>query len=149
MSMDNGRPMFGPGPVVSGPEQASASGYAFGLGGDPSALGPLYIDEPAKALTHPHGGNDPQSPGGQQLPPGKNRLNTTHYGPDSPLAKTIREQQRKVGLADTVDGANGEPKPFRCPVIGCEQAYKNQNGLKYHKAVRVHPIPCSLHLESS
>ncbi|SPO02319.1 related to zinc finger protein SFP1 [Cephalotrichum gorgonifer] len=26
-----------------------------------------------------------------------------------------------------------EPKPFRCPVIGCEKAYKNQNGLKYHK----------------
>ncbi|KAK3341384.1 hypothetical protein B0T25DRAFT_340336 [Lasiosphaeria hispida] len=28
---------------------------------------------------------------------------------------------------------NEEPKPFRCPVIGCEKAYKNQNGLKYHK----------------
>ncbi|KAF2758613.1 hypothetical protein EJ05DRAFT_358977 [Pseudovirgaria hyperparasitica] len=26
-----------------------------------------------------------------------------------------------------------EVKPFRCPVIGCEKAYKNQNGLKYHK----------------
>lgn len=26
-----------------------------------------------------------------------------------------------------------EPKPFKCPVIGCEKAYKNQNGLKYHK----------------
>lgn len=24
-----------------------------------------------------------------------------------------------------------EAKPFRCPVIGCEKAYKNQNGLKY------------------
>ncbi|KAB2571827.1 Transcription factor SFP1 [Lasiodiplodia theobromae] len=24
-------------------------------------------------------------------------------------------------------------KPFKCPVIGCEKAYKNQNGLKYHK----------------
>lgn len=29
-----------------------------------------------------------------------------------------------------------EHKPFRCPVIGCEKAYKNQNGLKY---VRVLP----------
>ncbi|KAI9171708.1 Transcription factor SFP1 [Paramyrothecium foliicola] len=27
-----------------------------------------------------------------------------------------------------------EHKPFKCPVIGCEKAYKNQNGLKYHKA---------------
>ncbi|KAG5998918.1 hypothetical protein E4U54_002099 [Claviceps lovelessii] len=26
-----------------------------------------------------------------------------------------------------------EHKPFKCPVIGCEKAYKNQNGLKYHK----------------
>lgn len=28
-----------------------------------------------------------------------------------------------------------EPKPFKCPVVGCEKAYKNQNGLKYHKQV--------------
>ncbi|KAF1809621.1 hypothetical protein P152DRAFT_451818 [Eremomyces bilateralis CBS 781.70] len=26
-----------------------------------------------------------------------------------------------------------DPKPFKCPVIGCEKTYKNQNGLKYHK----------------
>jgi transcription factor SFP1 len=26
---------------------------------------------------------------------------------------------------------NEEHKPFKCPVIGCEKAYKNQNGLKY------------------
>ena len=25
-------------------------------------------------------------------------------------------------------------KPFKCPVRGCDKAYKNQNGLKYHKA---------------
>lgn len=24
-------------------------------------------------------------------------------------------------------------KPFKCPVIGCDKTYKNQNGLKYHK----------------
>jgi len=24
-----------------------------------------------------------------------------------------------------------EPKPYKCPVVGCEKAYKNQNGLKY------------------
>ncbi|KAL2756728.1 hypothetical protein ACRALDRAFT_2026744 [Sodiomyces alcalophilus JCM 7366] len=28
---------------------------------------------------------------------------------------------------------NEEQKPYKCPVIGCEKAYKNQNGLKYHK----------------
>ncbi|CAL9729247.1 transcription factor Sfp1p [Monosporozyma unispora] len=26
-----------------------------------------------------------------------------------------------------------EHKPFKCPVIGCEKTYKNQNGLKYHR----------------
>lgn len=26
-----------------------------------------------------------------------------------------------------------EDKPFKCPVIGCDKNYKNQNGLKYHR----------------
>ncbi|ODQ65728.1 hypothetical protein NADFUDRAFT_82709 [Nadsonia fulvescens var. elongata DSM 6958] len=26
-----------------------------------------------------------------------------------------------------------EHKPFKCPVIGCDKTYKNQNGLKYHR----------------
>jgi transcription factor SFP1 len=40
-------------------------------------------------------------------------------------------------LADITTGLtlHDEPKPFRCPVIGCENAYKNQNGLKHHKSV--------------
>ena len=29
---------------------------------------------------------------------------------------------------------NEENKPFKCPVIGCDKTYKNQNGLKYHRA---------------
>lgn len=28
---------------------------------------------------------------------------------------------------------NDEYKPFKCPVIGCDKTYKNQNGLKYHR----------------
>lgn len=28
---------------------------------------------------------------------------------------------------------NEEYKPYKCPVIGCEKTYKNQNGLKYHR----------------
>ena len=28
---------------------------------------------------------------------------------------------------------NDEHKPYKCPVIGCEKTYKNQNGLKYHR----------------
>lgn len=88
----------------------------------------LCIDDPAKRLFSPNGANNQQNP--------QSRLGTAQYGPNSEIARRIREQQRKVGLADTVNGINGEePKPFRCPVIGCEKAYKNQNGLKYHKSV--------------
>ena len=131
MSMDNSGQNLGAFPPIVGHGQGAMGGYGYGMGSN-SGIGQLYIDEPAKALSQPQGG---ETPG--QLPPGKNRLGTAHYGPDSPLAKTIREQQRKVGLADTVEGIGcSEPKPFRCPVIGCEKAYKNQNGLKYHKAVR-------------
>ena len=64
-----------------------------------------------------------------------------------------RSRQRKTAKANRQDGetagsntkrskaqasaANGdeECRPFRCPVVGCEKAYKNQNGLKYHRTV--------------
>lgn len=32
-----------------------------------------------------------------------------------------------------------EHKPFKCPVIGCEKAYKNQNGLKYVYLASISP----------
>ncbi len=38
---------------------------------------------------------------------------------------------------------NEEPKPFRCPVIGCEKAYKNQNGLKYVQSLCCTCLPNS------
>lgn len=92
----------------------------------------LCIDEPAKRLFSPTGGY-----GGQSHQPSQARLGGGQYGANSDIARRIREQQMLAGLPDTVSGvmANDEPKPFRCPVIGCEKAYKNQNGLKYHKSV--------------
>ncbi|MCJ1321980.1 Transcriptional regulator of ribosomal biogenesis proteins [Xylographa vitiligo] len=99
--------------------------YGFGNAND---MLDLCIDEPAKRLFQPNGGLNNQQQAQARL--GGN----SQYGANSELARRIREQQRRVGLADTVNGLNGEePKPFRCPVIGCEKAYKNQNGLKYHK----------------
>lgn len=47
----------------------------------------------------------------------------------------IREQQLLNGANVPQFPFPEEVKPFRCPVIGCEKAYKNQNGLKYHKQV--------------
>ncbi|KAM3448047.1 hypothetical protein MY3296_008124 [Beauveria thailandica] len=84
------------------------------------------INDPGKHLFSPNGA----------FPPGGNR--------------TIQAQLAQLGLTQ---GQFADPetnkmllqrlqtmmmpeehKPFKCPVIGCEKAYKNQNGLKYHKA---------------
>ncbi|PGH04476.1 hypothetical protein GX51_03468 [Blastomyces parvus] len=99
-----------------------------GYGGGNDMLN-LCIDEPAKRLFSPTGGFNQQ----QNM---LNRLGSQPYGPNSQIAQRIREQQLRAGVPDTTLGLlpNEEPKPFRCPVIGCEKAYKNQNGLKYHKA---------------
>lgn len=93
-----------------------------------SDFGQLYIDNPAKQLFAMNGGDGSSQTVHQ-------RLANLQYTADSDLAKRVREQQKKAGLGDTMSvGAGEEPKPFRCPVIGCEKAYKNQNGLKYHKS---------------
>ncbi|KAA8651603.1 zinc-coordinating transcription factor SFP1 [Aspergillus tanneri] len=87
----------------------------------------LCIDEPAKRLFSPTGGIS--------TPNAHFKLSGAQYGPNSDIARRIREQQLLAGVPDTTALLpNEEPKPFRCPVIGCEKAYKNQNGLKYHKA---------------
>ncbi|OJJ45611.1 hypothetical protein ASPZODRAFT_118598 [Penicilliopsis zonata CBS 506.65] len=95
-----------------------------GLGND---MVDLCIDEPAKRLFSPTGGFG--------SPNAHFKLSGAQYGPNSEIARRIREQQLLAGVPDTTALLpNEEPKPFRCPVIGCEKAYKNQNGLKYHKA---------------
>ncbi|KAK2877247.1 hypothetical protein FQN49_001303 [Arthroderma sp. PD_2] len=95
----------------------------------------LCIDEPAKRLFKPNGGfGNGGKAAPQQAPPF--RLGTSHYGANSDIAQHIREQQKLAGVPDVAITMkpDDEPKPFRCPVIGCEKAYKNQNGLKYHKS---------------
>ncbi|KAI9806518.1 MAG: Transcriptional regulator of ribosomal biogenesis proteins [Piccolia ochrophora] len=101
--------------------------FGLNMGGNQNMLD-LCIDEPAKRLFSKNGG-----------------LNNQHYAQfgtgsgqvvnNSELAMKIREQQLLSGMgANNVGMMPGEEaKPFRCPVIGCEKAYKNQNGLKYHK----------------
>ncbi|KAK2743779.1 Transcriptional regulator of ribosomal biogenesis protein [Myotisia sp. PD_48] len=91
----------------------------------------LCIDEPAKRLFRPTGPYNSKSQPNAQF-----RLGTSHYSANSDIAQHIRDQQKLAGVPDTALGMKpeDEPKPFRCPVIGCEKAYKNQNGLKYHKS---------------
>jgi len=95
----------------------------FGYGGDTSNDASLCIDEPAKRLLSKQGG------GSTGFGAFKHGLANSQFANNSELAKRLREQQLMSGF-----GFPGEEaKPFRCPVIGCEKAYKNQNGLKYHK----------------
>lgn len=91
----------------------------------------LCIDEPAKRLYSPNGGFGGNSSQAHM------KLGNSQYTANSDVARRIREQQLLAGVPDTSAGmmTHEEPKPFRCPVIGCEKAYKNQNGLKYHKTV--------------
>jgi transcription factor SFP1 len=105
------------------------NGQFTGFGGGNDMVD-LCIDEPAKRLFSPGGGFG----NGSQV---HMKLGNSQYGPNSDIARRIREQQLLAGVPDTSLGMlpTDEPKPFRCPVIGCEKAYKNQNGLKYHKAV--------------
>lgn len=101
--------------------------FAFGMSND---MIDLCIDEPAKRLFQTNAAGNNQQAIHQ-------RLGSGQYGPNSEIARRIREQQIAAGLPDTNSNLlpHEEPKPFRCPVIGCEKAYKNQNGLKYHKTV--------------
>jgi transcription factor SFP1 len=110
-------------------------GYNFGANAD---MLELCIDEPSKRLFSV---GNPGMAQGQAMQQTQNRLGTGQYSANSEIAKTIRERQLAAGLPDTTTNIapNEEPKPFRCPVIGCEKAYKNQNGLKYHKTVRFSP----------
>ncbi|OAL68208.1 hypothetical protein A7C99_0608 [Trichophyton rubrum] len=117
-------------PVGTGPGQQQ-----FGTFGSNGMLD-LCIDEPAKRLFRPNTGfgNGKQVQQQQQTPPF--RLGNSHYAANSEIAQHIREQQKLAGVPDVTLAMkpDDEPKPFRCPVIGCEKAYKNQNGLKYHKS---------------
>lgn len=78
------------------------------------------IDDPAKRLLSKQGHGNKGFP-------------NPALANNSELAKRIRENQLLNGLAGVGGFVGEEIKPFKCPVIGCEKAYKNQNGLKYHK----------------
>lgn len=41
---------------------------------------------------------------------------------------TIDDPARQLYMIERSDH-----KPYKCPVIGCDKSYKNQNGLKYHR----------------
>jgi transcription factor SFP1 len=88
----------------------------------------MTIDEPAKRLFSKSGGQLTQ----QQL---QHALRTGQFGNDENTQMAIAQQINSRGAVGGMLGAR-ENKPFKCPVIGCEKAYKNQNGLKARQVPR-------------
>jgi transcription factor SFP1 len=124
-----GQPMVGMGGMdMSGFNMNFGNGMG-GMNGMPGFDG--TIDQPGKRLFSKHGGGVTQ----QQLQAAYNNFQKMGTNDQSDLAKRLREQQIMAGANIPQLPFPEEVKPFRCPVIGCEKAYKNQNGLKYHKQV--------------
>ncbi|KAI9677165.1 MAG: Transcriptional regulator of ribosomal biogenesis proteins [Trizodia sp. TS-e1964] len=101
------------------------AGYGYGFGG--SDMLDLCIDEPAKRLFSPNNGSFSNQPQYNQL-----RMGGPHYASNTKNARDT--PVIGLGNSPTPGSHPEESKPFKCPVIGCEKAYKNQNGLKYHKS---------------
>ena len=108
---------------------------AFPFGYGQSDLGlDLCIDEPAKRLFSPNGGSNNQRALQQQF--AQFGLGQGQFGNNNDLLAYRQQQMLAMNEMGNPHAAAGlmigeEHKPFRCPVIGCEKAYKNQNGLKY------------------
>ncbi|KAI0594804.1 hypothetical protein F4775DRAFT_585937 [Biscogniauxia sp. FL1348] len=101
------------------------------LGGfDNPALSEFFIQDPAKRLYSPNGGPASQRALQQQM---------QQFGLDASQFGNITDPNHLAALQRAIANPGSlvmppeEDKPFKCPVIGCEKAYKNQNGLKYHK----------------
>jgi transcription factor SFP1 len=92
-------------------------------------LSNMTIHDPAKRLSSKNSGLDPSQ---LQFAMSNNGLQM-----DSDFQRALQQQQIQAGIpiAGVLGFPGQEEKKYRCPVIGCEKAYKNQNGLKYHKAV--------------
>ncbi|KAK6350293.1 Transcriptional regulator of ribosomal biogenesis proteins [Orbilia brochopaga] len=99
----------------------------------------MTIHDPGKHLFNPMGTGAPRAPGFPQM-----SIQQLRAARENELA---RRMNMDGYMGNNVPGASipgneallqslwamQEDKPYKCPVIGCEKAYKNQNGLKYHK----------------
>lgn len=94
----------------------------------------MCIDEPAKRLYSPNGGFNNQRQMQQQFAQFGLGQAQGQFGNNDNLMRMYRQQQAmalgNIGMNGGMLAIGEEHKPFRCPVIGCEKAYKNQNGLK-------------------
>ncbi|RYP28960.1 hypothetical protein DL767_006973 [Monosporascus sp. MG133] len=89
-----------------------------------------FINNPAKSLYSPNDGPANQRALQQQM--AQFGLDASQF-PNISDPNHILALQRAIANPGSIMIPPEEDKPFKCPVIGCEKAYKNQNGLKYHK----------------
>lgn len=111
--------------------------FPFGFGANDLGID-LCIDEPAKRLYSPNGAFSNQRAMQQQFAQFNLGQGQGHgqYDQNSDFMRAYRQQQQLMAMngmgnpAAAMMMAAEEHKPFKCPVVGCEKAYKNQNGLK-------------------
>jgi transcription factor SFP1 len=129
MDFNNFNPMMGMDMTGMGMNMGMNMNFGngnFGMAGFDTSNG--TIDQPGKRLFSKQGAGLSQAQLNAAL------KNYQLGGNDqSELARRLREQQLLNGASIPQFPFPEEVKPFKCPVIGCEKAYKNQNGLKYHK----------------
>jgi transcription factor SFP1 len=106
--------------------------FPFGYGQNDLGLD-LCIDEPAKRLFSPNGGSNNQRALQQQF--AQFGVGQGQFANNNDLMAYRQQQLMAMNEMGNPQAAAAlmmgeESKPFRCPVIGCEKAYKNQNGLK-------------------
>ncbi|ROT39682.1 hypothetical protein SODALDRAFT_274288 [Sodiomyces alkalinus F11] len=120
-----GMPMGGGNMGLNG---ANFGANGFGTGNSSSNGGSATnseycINDPGKHLSSPGNALTPQQ---RALQAQLINLGFDTSQPNSPANAALLQKF-------TAMMQNEEQKPYKCPVIGCEKAYKNQNGLKYHK----------------
>jgi transcription factor SFP1 len=106
--------------------------FPFGYGQNDLGLD-LCIDEPAKRLFSPNGGSNNQRALQQQF--AQFGVGQGQFANNNDLMAYRQQQLMAMNEMGNAQAAAAlmmgeENKPFRCPVIGCEKAYKNLNGLK-------------------
>ena len=95
----------------------------------------LTINDPARALFSENGGINAAH---AQLFGFVNGANTNPNNQGGAMQPTQLRSDVGAGIAEAapaVDPYGGEDRPFKCLVVGCEKAYKNANGLRYHERV--------------
>jgi transcription factor SFP1 len=98
---------------------ADLGDVSFGTNGNTDSN--FCIDDPGKSLFSPNGAFPT---GNRSFQAQLAQLGLTQAHLSDPQANKVLIQRLQTMMMSE------EHKPYKCPVIGCEKAYKNQNGLK-------------------